>query len=126
MTSSLGKTTCSARASIMSFLGRERDREFELELLRIQLKHDIKIALYSSFIAVGVAFKVFGFTPALTVTLSEKEISFLWILMITLYPIIGGILSFSGMVFLGRLKSSEEKDLERIRKKYLDWTVREV
>ena len=105
----------------MSFRDRERDRELQLELLRTQLKHDREVVLYSVGMAVGASFLIFALTLGLTAVLTEKEISVLWVHMITAYLLVGGLILIASTVLFAELKYSERKDIERIRKKYLDW-----
>jgi len=105
----------------MPLRDRERDKEFQLELLGIQMKHEREVVFYSVGMAVGASFLIFALTLGLTVVLSEKEIPVLWTLMIFTYLIVGGILLFASAMLFAGLKLSERKDLERIKKKYLDW-----
>ena len=110
-----------SQSLIMSFLGRERDREFELELLKIQLEHDRKVALYSVQTALGTSFLLFALTVGVSVAASGVSIPLLWIQMIWAYLIVGMILLIvSGISFLA-VKASTRKDMEAIRKKYSDW-----
>ncbi len=57
----------------MSFRDRKQDREFRLDLLRTQLKHERDIVLYGVGMAVGASFLVFALTLGLTVVLTEKD-----------------------------------------------------
>lgn len=105
----------------MSFRDRKQDREFRLDLLRTQLKHERDIVLYGVGMAVGASFLVFALTLGLTVVLTEREIPVLWVHMITAYLIVGGVLLIVSRVLFAELKYSERKDLERIKRKYSDW-----
>jgi len=105
----------------MSFRDRERDRELQLELLRIQLTHEREVILYSVGMAVGASFLVFALTIGFTVVITERTIPMLWIQMITAYLLVGGLILIASTVLFAELKYSERRDLERIRKKYLDW-----
>lgn len=69
----------------------DRDKEFQLELLRIQLKHEREVVFSSVGMGVGASFLIFALTLALTVSLSEKAIDPLWLLMIEIYLIAGPI-----------------------------------
>jgi hypothetical protein len=105
----------------MSFRGREQDKEFQLELLRIQLKHERAIVLYTVGMAIGASLLVFSLTVGLTVVLTEKTIPVLWVHMITAYLLAGGMLLISSAVLFANLKYSERKDIERLKKKYSEW-----
>lgn len=105
----------------MSFRDKERDRELQLELMRTQLKHEREIVLYSVGIAVGASFLVFALTVGLTVVLTERTIPVLWVNIITAYLLVGGLILIVSTVFFAELKYSEGKDIERIRKKCLEW-----
>ncbi|MFQ6074134.1 MAG: hypothetical protein ACE5KC_02830 [Candidatus Bathyarchaeia archaeon] len=105
----------------MSLRGRERDREFQLELLRIQLKHERDIVLYGIGMAIGASFLVFALTVGLVVVLTEKTVAVLWVHMITAYLLVGGILLIGSTALFVNLKYSEREDMERLKKKYLEW-----
>ncbi len=105
----------------MSFRGRERDREFQLELLRIRLKHERDIVLYSVGMAIGASFLVFALTVGLTVVLTEKTIPALWVHMITAYLLVSGMLLIGSTMLFTNLKYSEREDIERLKKKYSEW-----
>lgn len=105
----------------MSFRGREQDKEFRLELLRIQLKHERSIVLYTVGMAIGASLLVFSLTVGLTVVLTEKTIPVLWVHMITAYLLAGGMLLIGSAVLFANLKYSERKDIERLKKKYSEW-----
>jgi len=105
----------------MSFRGREQDKEFQLELLGIQLKHERAIVLYTVGMAIGASLLVFSLTVGLTVVLTEKTIPVLWVHMITAYLLAGGMLLISSAVLFANLKYSERKDIERLKKKYSEW-----
>ncbi|MCZ2856194.1 MAG: hypothetical protein O2U62_03780 [Candidatus Bathyarchaeota archaeon] len=105
----------------MSFRGREQDKEFQLELLRIQLKHERAIVLYTVGMAIGASLLVFSLTVGLTVVLTEKTIPVLWVHMITAYLLAGGMLLIGSAVLFANLKYSERKDIERLKKKYSEW-----
>lgn len=105
----------------MSFQDRERDRELQLELLRIQLKHERQVVFYSVLIAVGASFLVFALTLGLTLVLTQKQIPALWVHMITAYLLVGGLILITSAVLFAELKHSERRDIERIKKKYLEW-----
>ena len=64
---------------------------------------------------------VFALTVGLTVVLTEKTIPALWVHMITAYLIVGGLILIVSGVLFAELKYSERKDIERIKKRYLDW-----
>ncbi len=105
----------------MAFRGRERDREFQLELLGIQLKHERDVVLYSVGMAIGASFLVFALTVGLTVVLTEKTIPVLWVYMITAYLLAGGMLLIASIVLFINLRYSEREDIERLKKKYSEW-----
>jgi hypothetical protein len=105
----------------MSFRGRERDREFQIGLLRIQLKHERDIILYSVGMAIGASLLVFSLIVGFTVVLTEKTIPVLWVHMITAYLLAGGMLLIGSAVLFVNLKYSERKDLERLEKNYSEW-----
>lgn len=105
----------------MSFRDREKDRELQLELMKTQLKHEREIVLYSVGMAIGASFLVFALTVGLTVVLTEKIIPILWVNMITAYLLAGGLILIASTVLFAELKYSERKDMERIRKKCLEW-----
>ena len=105
----------------MVFRDKERDREFQLELLRIRLKHEREVVLYSVGMAVGASFLVFALTLGMTLVLTEKKIPDLWIHMITAYLLVGGLILIASTILFAELKYSEKQGIERIRKRYLDW-----
>jgi len=105
----------------MSFRDRERDREFQLELFRIQLRHEREVVFYTVGMAMGALFLVFALTVGLTVLLTEKKIPILWEQMITVYLLVGGLILIASSVLFAELRYSEKQDIERIRKKYLEW-----
>jgi hypothetical protein len=45
----------------------------------------------------------------------------LWIQMITGYLLVGGLILIASTVLFAELKYSERRDIERIRKKYVEW-----
>ena len=100
---------------------RQWDREFQLELLRTRLKHEREVVSYSIGMAVGASFLVFALTVGFTVVLTEKTIPVLWIQMITAYLLVGGLVLIASVVLFAELKYSERRDMERIKKKYVDW-----
>jgi len=104
----------------VSFRDRKRDRELQLELLKIRLKHEREVVLYTAGIAVGFSFLVFALTLGLTVLLTEKRIPLLWEHMITVYLLVGGLILIASTLLFTELKRSEREDIERARKKYLE------
>ena len=98
-----------------------RDREFQLALLRTRLKHEREVVLYSVAMAVGASFLVFALTVGLAVVLTEKRIPALWVHIITGYLLVGGLILIASTFLFAELKYSERKDIERIKRKYLDW-----
>jgi len=105
----------------MPFRGRERDREFQSELLRIQLKHERGIVLYGVGMAIGASFLVFSLTVGLAVVLTEKTIPVFWVYMITAYLLAGGMLLIGSTALFVNLKYSEREDIKRLVKKYSEW-----
>jgi len=105
----------------MSFRERERDRDFQLELLKTRLKHERDILLYTAGIAVGASFLVFALTVGLTVVLTERTIPDLWVHMITAYLFAGGMLLIGSAVLFVNHKYSEREDIERLKKRYSEW-----
>jgi len=85
------------------------------------LKHEREVVFYSVGMAIGASFVIFALTLGLTIILTEKEIPVLWSLMISAYLIVGGILLFASAMLFVVLVFSERKDIESIKKKYLDW-----
>ena len=106
---------------IMTFLARERDREFELELLRIQLEHDRKVALFTIFGALGGAFIIFALTSGVSILLAGIKLPNEWTVMILIYFIGGAVLAFGSLILIIRLNASTNKEIETLRKKYSDW-----
>ncbi len=105
----------------MSFRGKERDREFQLELLRIQLKHQRCIVLYTVGMAIGASLLTFSLTVGLTVVLAENTVPALWVHMITAYLLAGGMLLIGSAVLFANLRYSEREDIAQLKKKCSEW-----
>lgn len=106
----------------MSFRDKERDRQFQLKVLSVQLKHERLVGFYNAAMSMGTAFVVLGTTIILTAHLiSEKPISILWNWILTAYITLGGVLVIVCARLLTRLEFSTKREIERIKKKYLEW-----
>lgn len=105
----------------MSFLNRERDREFQLEVLAVQLRHERKTVRYSSQMAMGIAFLAFALTFFIAITVSPQEYPSLAKVLVWFYGGIGFLTTWFSLRKLKSLRFSEEEDIKRLTKKYLDW-----
>ena len=109
----------------MSFRDKKRDREFQLEILKVELEHEREVVFYSAIMAVGASFTIFAamfWITILSTGVKPSEIHIIWLAFILENVILGGILLLGGIIFLGRLKSSERNAIEKIRKEYLrEW-----
>jgi uncharacterized membrane protein YgaE (UPF0421/DUF939 family) len=85
------------------------------------LKHERQVTILAAMMATGASFVVFALTLALTAVLSEKSISPMWELLITVYMIVGGIIATGSIYLLLRINTSVLKEIENIRKKYACW-----
>jgi len=106
----------------MSFPSGKQNREFQLELLRIQLKHRREIAIFSTSAAIGVSFAIFGATilmTALTSWASEKEILALLLPIAIEYMIVGIVLVIVSIVFYHLISYREEKEINTLRDKFI-------
>lgn len=106
----------------MSSQDRERDREFELELLRIQLEHERNVAAFNGFMMLGFSMFVFSASVMMAILQSTepKDIPILWRLLLPALMIAGGVMGAISAFGIFRLEHSEKEDIEKLRKKYLD------
>jgi uncharacterized membrane protein len=100
-----------------------KEREFQLRILEVQLKHEHDVTFFTVMLAVGASFVVFGLTFMITFLLSEREISVLWVFLSLGYEILGAICFILSVIKLRRLKFSQEKDVNAIRQ---DFSVTKV
>ena len=105
----------------MSHWDRARDREFQLEVLQVQLKHERQTVRYSSQMAMGIAFLAFALTFFIAITVSPQEYSSLAKALVWFYGGIGFLTTWFSLRKLKSLRISEEEDVKRLTKKYLDW-----
>ena len=109
----------------MSFRDKKRDREFQLEILKVELEHEREVVFCSATTAFGTSFMIFAATFFITILstgVKLSEIHIMWRVFILVYVILGGILILGSYIILNRLKSSERNAIENIRKEYLrEW-----
>ena len=101
---------------------RKRDREFQTELLRVQLRFERENALFSALASVGISLFVFAITFSLTVaSIPEFPVSFKTQVINFMYIFLGvggSLMVFSIIGFLIGSRS-EKREIEKIKEKFL-------
>lgn len=102
----------------------KRDRNFQLELLELQLKHDHNIAIFSTAASISGSLTIFTMTFAIALLASGQpvdRIPLVW----TLYVILSMISSIFVLVFsliqFFRLRSSSKRELMKMKRQILNW-----
>lgn len=110
----------------MSFNDKKRDRELQIELLKLQLKYERENAFFSTLMGVGVSLVVFAiafnFTvanvPELPQELKQAIFNFMYAFLG-----VGGFLTLFSIIAFWIRRVSEQNELHAIQEKFVkdDW-----
>jgi ABC-type dipeptide/oligopeptide/nickel transport system permease subunit len=95
-----------------------KDREFNLRILEVQLKHERLTTLSAALLALGGALIVFSLTIAFTIPFFGKVIPEIVWQVIEIYLGFGTVIAISALVTMLGLKSEEKKDVNKIREDF--------
>lgn len=108
----------------MSFREKKRDRELQIELMKIRVYHSRKASFFSTLASIGISFAVVSVTMLITLKLAFFEfertfpMGFNWILLPMFFASLVVLIIY--MIWYFSDKSFEE-DVEAIKEKYLKW-----
>lgn len=100
--------------------GKDREKDFQVEVLRIQMLQARKVAFYSAYYTVGAAFEIFSITLILTAVLLDRPLSAYWLALMAIYLGTGvGFIAF-GVLGFGKLKRIEGEELRILRERFVE------
>ena len=95
------------------------DREFQIDMLRLQMTHGYRVAYHAAYFGVGASFEVFSLNLFLTAILLGRSIDPLWWVLIALYLATGvGFVAY-GVYGFGKTRRFQDEGVQALMRKYV-------